>query len=112
MKNRPEYKILLPFLGSMTVNQIKNATAEQMEALVGDDDNYPAKKFAKYLRSIKKLLLKDKQELMDKAELTVLKNQFKTWLENNFSNYKIEKGRELGKRFVTIWLDGKPEVGE
>jgi len=47
----------------------------------------------------------------DDAVKTALRGELvggkRVWLDNNFPDVVFESGREMGKRKITIWLDGK-----
>ena len=55
------------------------------------------------------------EEETDEANLQGLIGQLegsgRQWLKNRFPTSEFDNGQEVGKRFIRIWLDGKPEAG-
>tara|TARA_Y100000310_G_scaffold74383_1_gene70601 strand:+ start:1802 stop:2131 length:330 start_codon:yes stop_codon:yes gene_type:complete len=108
MRNNPVYVQLLQYAldHDYTIAQVEGATAQQVANVLGIDKSELPNNF----ENARSLLIRDLQERDDNATLAEVKSRVQTWLDNNFPDWEGEKGREGDKRFVKIWLDGKPEV--
>ena len=106
MKNNPLYIQLkqIAFDGGYTVEQAGNATPQQAADLL----DIPKARLP-HFPNMKALLIRELQERTDEVVFQSIKDTIKTWLQANHPGYEIDKGKEDGKRFVTIWFDGKPE---
>ena len=94
--------------GGYTIGQAEDITKAQMESIVGTSisDNFYA--------NMKAVLVGHITDEAEEIELSGLKNQLiggnRQWLLNHFPNAEIDRGKESEKKYIKIWLDGKPEV--
>lgn len=105
MKNHPLYEKLkqIALDGDYTIEQVENATYDQITKLI--DKRVPLA----FLTNMKRLLVAEIREAQDETDLQGLKQTAKNWLDTNFPAWQVERGREGGNPFVKIWLKGKPE---
>ena len=105
MRNNPSYIQLVSQTIDHTDQQIVDATKQQAETLLGVmmSDNFFA--------NAKVCILLDRAEVAFEGNFNDVKDQLisggRTWLQDNFPDVEFEKGNIEGKRFVTVWLDGK-----
>lgn len=106
MRNSPLYKRLkqIAINGDYTVEQLRNATNKQICNLV-DKQNLKSV----FIANVKILLSAELQDRNDEANMRALGSSVHTWLNANFPDFKIERGKEDGKPYVKIWLRRKSE---
>ena len=106
MKNNPAYIALKQAAldGNYTVQQVKNATAQQIAAAAG-----VTKADLPYLPNVKQLLIRELNDRDDEINLQSLRSQIWSWLQTHFPNFALSRGKKAGKKYITIWLDGKPD---
>ncbi len=99
MRQRPEYQQLkqIAIDGDYTLEQVQGVTRTQIESLLG-------KRIGGLFPGIKELLIMDIIDRDDKATMQQLRSE----IISVFPDAEFEKGREEGKRFVTVWIDRKP----
>jgi hypothetical protein len=96
--------------GNYTVEQAKSITKAQIESILGTSigDNFYA--------NMKNVLVNQLSDEADDADMKDLREQLiggsRQWLGNHFPNAEFERGQENGKKYIKIWLAGKPEVVE
>ena len=61
-----------------------------------------------FLENIKGGIITSLQGREDEVNLQQIKLKITNLLDVNFPDWKAEHGREGGKLFVTIWMEGKP----
>jgi hypothetical protein len=95
------YTQLKQILGNdYTIEQVESATRQQVINLLGTDDFTQTQ-----LGNVKKLLIRDVKEKEDIANMLSIRDE----IISCFPSAEFDKGRIGTKRFVTVWLDGKPE---
>lgn len=107
MVNHPLYKKLKQIVldGDYTIEQVRDASFNQVANLL------ETRSFSiTFLRNMKKGLIDTLQNRDDEAAMQELRQQAKNWLDENFPDWEAERGREGGKPFITIWLEGKLEI--
>ena len=92
----------------LSINQIENATLQNVENLLGESLNISGSVFRKVKRLVKEAL----QTRDDNAVRDNIKTQVKTWLDNNFPNYEFDLKRNDNKLCIELWPFGKPPVEE
>lgn len=108
MENNSLYKQLkqIALDGEYAISQIKDATAEQIEGLLGVSNLKSA-----FIENMRRSLVSDLQARDDETILADFKGQLtggaRTWLLNHFPDAAFERGRDSGKPFVKVWLEGK-----
>lgn len=107
MKNHPHYKKLkqIALDGNYTIDQVQNASFNQVAELLETRDFSLA-----FLNNMKRGIIDTLQNRDDEEDLQGLKQQAETWLDAHFPDWQAERGRQGNKPYVTIWLEGKPEV--
>jgi len=107
MKNHPLYKKLkqIALDGNYTIEQIQNARFNQVAELLESRDFTVA-----FLNNMKRGIIDALQNRYDEQTLQRLTQEAKNWLDVNFPDWQAERGRQGNKLYVTIWLEGKPEV--
>ena len=111
MRNNPTYIQLrkVAFDGGYTITQVENATAQQIANILNLDLATIPTRVKILLPAMKRVLINELRERDEDMIMQNLKSQALTWLNNNFPDSEMSRGKESGKRYVTIWLDGKPE---
>ena len=107
MRNNPIFKDIQKLVrdNSYTIEQIENATEYQLKNLLNVDSlgslNFSA---------MKQLLIRDLEDTQAEEDMQHLLLEAKNWLNMNFPEWDAVRGTEEdNKRFVKIWLYGKPE---
>jgi len=105
MKNHPLYKRLKQIVldGDYTIEQVKNMRWGQAAELLDCQDFSKA-----FLNNMKRGIVDALRNRDDKATLEQLKEDIKAYLDANDPHWEAERGREGGKPYVKIWLEGKP----
>ena len=107
MKNNPLYLQFRQAAESYIIDQVKAATKTQAETIVGVSIS------DEFFVNMKTLLIREKEAESFAVKFDELKAQLtgggRVWLQTNFPDVEFEKGKIEDKRFVTIWLDGKPD---
>lgn len=103
MKNDPLYIQLkeLALSGNYSVAQAKALTFEQAASLLGTRNFTQA-----FLNNAKRAIIMALENRDDAATLDAVKSVVKDWLDNNYPNHVIDRGRLRGKPYITIWLEG------
>ena len=106
MRQRLEYIALRQAVmdAGYTIKQVQNATLSQAAQLAGVNES----EIALYFEGMKSKIIAEMNSVIDEAKMDGIKNQVKTWLDNNFPNNVIEKDIVSGKLCVIIWPEGKP----
>lgn len=106
MKNHPLYKKLkqIALDGQFTVEQAASLTFKQAVELL-DTNEFSGT----FLTNMKRGIVMALQNRDDLVDVDQLKQEAKRWLNVNKPGWEAERGREGGKPYVTIWLEGKPE---
>ncbi|MFH1615024.1 MAG: hypothetical protein ABIG61_08075 [Planctomycetota bacterium] len=107
MRNDPVYKKLVIAAENYTDKQITDATVSQIRNLTKADNNHTDD----FLLMAKDCILTDRKEAAEEAIKETIRERLITYLQNNFPDFEISRGREFDKRYITIWLDGKPGYG-
>jgi hypothetical protein len=105
MKNHPCYQKLEQEAldGNYTTEQVRALSFAQVTALLGER---PAS--FTFLENMKKGIIMVLQNQDDEFNLQQIKLEVASWFDSNFPDWEAERGREGGKPFVTIWMEGKP----
>ena len=105
MQNHPCYQKLeqAGLDGNYTTEQVQALSFTQATALLGER---PAS--FTFLENMKKGIIMVLQNQEDDFNLQQIKLEVASWLDSNFPVWEAERGRESGKPFVTIWMEGKP----
>lgn len=105
MKNHPLYKKLKQLIldGGYTIEDVQRLDFNQAAELLGTR-SFPLA----LLENMKRGLIDTLQNRDDENDMQQLKQTAKNWLETNFPDVEIERGRESNKPYVKIWLKGKP----
>jgi hypothetical protein len=105
MNNHTFYKKLkqIALDGNYSIEQVQALSFNQAADLLGTRDFTVT-----FLNNMKRGVIDALQNRDDKANMEQLKQTAKAWLDAHFPDWEAEKGREGGKPFVTIWLEGKP----
>ena len=85
---------------SATYEQAESITRQQVTDLLGTDDFTQT-----MLANVRKLLIRDAAEENNIAAMLSIEDE----IISIFPNAQFERGCIADKRFVTVWLDGKPE---
>ena len=92
-----------------TIEHIQSLTADRIKELLELGGVYDG-----FVANLKDALLKEWQNKYDQTFLQNLKSQLidgsRVWLQNNFPKAEFEMGAQNGKRFVRIWLNGRPST--
>lgn len=83
-----------------TIEQVESATRQQVINLLGTDDFTQT-----LLANVKKLLIRDVIEKNNIAAVQSIKDE----IISLFPDVEFEKGSIGEKRYVIVWLEGKPE---
>lgn len=104
MQNHPSYQKLeqTALDGNYTAAQVRALSFTQASALLGER---PAS--FTFLENMKKGIIMSLQNQEDEFNLQQVKLAVASWLDSNFPDWEAERGREGGKPFVTIWMEGK-----
>lgn len=107
MKNHPLYKKLkqIALNANYSIERIQNASFNQVVELLGAHHFTLA-----FFNNMKRELVEVLRDRDDEEALRQLRQQTKTWLDVNFPKWEAERGRMDNRRFIIIWLEGKPEV--
>lgn len=89
--------------GNYTVEQVRALSFIQATALLGER---PAS--VTFLENMRKGIIMALQDREDEFNLQEIKQKVASWIDDNFPDWEAERGREGGKPFVTIWMEGKP----
>ncbi len=105
MNNHPFYKKLkqIALDGNYSIEQVQALSFNQAADLLGTRDFTVT-----FLNNMKRGVIDALRNRDDKANMEQLKQTAKAWLDANFPNWEAERGREGGKPYVTVWLEGKP----
>ena len=105
MQNHPCYQKLEQTLldGNYTAEQVRALNFTQVTALLGERPSSVT-----FLENMKKVIIMTLQDREDEFNLQQIKLKVANWLDDNFPDWEAERGREGGKPFVTIWMEGKP----
>lgn len=105
MNNHPFYKKLkqIALDGNYSIEQIQALNFNQAADLLGTLDFTVT-----FLNNMKRGLVDALRNRDDEATMKQLKQPIKAWLNESFPDWEAERGREGGKPYVTIWLEGKP----
>ena len=107
MENNAIYQRLKGVVGNYSIEELRAVTYQQTRELL---DEHFTLGFWKNMKRAAMYYLTDKSDVATKNTLRdKLVGDKDVWLQNNFPNAVFEHGRELDKRFVKVWLDGKPE---
>lgn len=90
--------------GDYTVEQVRNATYNQIRNLLGLQNLSE-----NFINTAKRKLIIALNNRDDTQIMADLRSVALTWLNNNFPDFEAERGREDDKPYVTIWLKGKPD---
>ena len=101
MRNRQLYKTIKQIVidGNYTIAQVEGVTRRQMESIVGQS-------VGGYFEGIKENLVKE----LTAQDDTLRQSQIRNAIISQFPNAEFDKGTVRGKKFVRIWIDGKPEA--
>lgn len=107
MRKDPIYQTVLSYAiaNNATVEQAESLTRQQVSSIVG----YEAIISEAFLVNMRVGIATELRDRDDAEHMDGLKQQAKSWLDANFPHWEADKGREFGKPFVTIWLEGKPQ---
>jgi len=107
MKNHPLYKKLkqIALDGDYTIEQVQGLRFGQAVELLETRDFSLT-----FLNNMKRGVVDALRNHNDTANAEQLKQTAKTWLDAHFPDWEAERGREGGKPYVTIWLEGKPHA--
>ena len=90
-----------------TIDEVQGLTKQQIADQVQlSIDDFSDDFFA----NIKTVIVSDFESIRDHSMLGVVKSQLEPWLVEEYPDAEFERGKENDKRFIKIWLDGKPEV--
>ena len=105
MQNHQCYQKLEQTLldGNYAAEQVQALSFAQVTTLLGER---PAS--VTFLENMKKAIIMTLQNREDEFNLKEIKLKIASWLDDNFPDWEAERGREGGKPFVTIWMEGKP----
>jgi hypothetical protein len=105
MQNHSLYKELkqIAFDGDYTVDQIQFLEFSQAIELLGTGDFTLT-----FLNNMKRSIIGALRDRDDEFSLQQLKQQIQNVLDTNFVGWEVERGRQGGKPYVKIWLEGKP----
>jgi len=105
MNNHTFYKKLkqIALDGNYSIEQVQSLGFNQAAELLGSRDFTIT-----FLNNMKCGVIDALRNRDDKANMEQLKQMAKVWLDANFPDWEAERGREGNKRYVTIWLKGKP----
>ena len=106
MKNHELYKQIKAIAANYTIAQVELATRQQVCALL---DIPVGQMSSAFFSNMKACLISELQEREDEADLQNVRAAASAFLDSNFPQWQADKGREGGKRFVKIWLDGRGE---
>ena len=106
MRNNPYYQQLrqIAFDENYGIEQVKNATDEQLKQLLG------VERLPCIINGAKELLCRELQERDDEIDKEFVRSKAREFLSDYFPDFEVERGRELKKPFVKIWLKGKPLI--
>ena len=104
MKNHALYILLKQIAtdGNYTVEHVEGVTKAQIESLLDTSDLGDA-----FVANMKRSLANCLRDRDDEATMQELKGVALAWLDNNFPDAETERGREHGKPFIKIFLEGK-----
>jgi len=108
MRNNTIYKALKQLIldNNYTVEQLQQLGFNEARQLLGNP------RFSvTFFNNMKRGLIDTLQARDDKADCDRVKGRIKTWLDTNYPNCEIERGRESGKPVIKLWLKGKPNAG-
>ena len=106
MKNHPLYKKLkqIALDGNYTIEQVQNLDFNTVVGLLG------TRSFsATFMKGMKLYLIAKLQDQEDEGNKQLFHSRIEV-LRSRFPDFEIERGRELGKPYVIIWLQGRPEI--
>ena len=110
MRSNSTFKQFQTMIAASTESQVNAVTKTQAESTLG------VTMTDTFLANMKSLVINDLNEADFQTKFDRIKDQLvgggSVWLTNNYPAVEFEKGRQDGKRFVTIWLDGKPQRGD
>ena len=105
MRDHPLYKKLkqIAFDGDYTVEQLQFMEFSQAIELLGTSDFTLT-----FLHNMKRSIIDAIRDRDDDFSLQQLKQQAQNILDANFAGWEAERGRQGGKPYINIWLEGKP----
>ena len=107
MRNHPLYKQLKQIVldNNYTIEQIQQMGFNEAAQLLGTRDFTET-----FLNNMKRGLVDTVQERDDKADFQKVRQRLKTWLDDTFPDWQIERGQEGIRPYIKIWLKGKPNA--
>ena len=112
MRNRPIFIKVKAFVDAQgyTMQQIADVTSAQVKSLLSlTDDEF--EQYRQYAGGIKRILIRELQEIADTQTIAKLKTQIHLWLLVRFPAYEVEKDfSDKSNRKVIFYLDGNDEV--
>lgn len=106
MKNHPLYKKLkqIALDGNYAIEQVEGLNFNQAAKLFG------TRSFSNtFLGNIKLELIAEIQNQQDESDKQLFQAKVES-LRNRFPDFEVERGRQNNKPYVTVWLEGKPEI--
>ena len=107
MRNNSLYLQFKSAATGYSIAQIKAATDQQAINLIGGLNKEQQLFVRGFFPTIKARLLIERIAVADNLAFTSLKQQVKAQIEGAFPNVEFETGKENGKRFVKVWIDGR-----
>jgi len=101
--NNPIFKKLQKVAVNYTAEQIQNATAKQILAIVGDE--YKELLTIAFINNMKRILIAE----LEHKQLLSARDAVRDKILAYFPDAEFDITKENDKRKVTIWLDGRPE---
>jgi len=106
MKNHPLYKKLkqIALDDSHTIEQVRGLDFNTVAELFG------TRSFSNtFLGNIKLELIAEIQNQRDESDKQLFQAKVES-LRNHFPDFEVERGRQNNKPYMTVWLEGKPEI--
>lgn len=105
MRNHQLYKKFkqIAFDSDYTIEQVQCLEFSQAIELLGTSDFTLT-----FLNNMKRGIIDALRDRDDEFSLQQIKQQVQNVLDANFAGWEVERGRQGGKPYVKIWLEGKP----
>ena len=101
--------------GGYTAAQVRDATKDQVAALLSQagDAGFWSGGNVGFFTALRDTLAEELQRQEDTAAMAALRDYLRTggrvWFDDNFPDAQFDKGRCRDKRYVILWLDGRPD---
>ena len=96
----------------LTIDQVKNATLQNVEALLGKSLPISGGKLKKVKRIVAAALRDRDDQAAKEAVKAQLVGEARTWLMENFPDTEFDLSRKNGKLCIELWPHGKPLGGD